>query len=163
MNHTVEVQWGSGIVELTWIGSVHLPKLEMVTSVHGCCFVQGKVLLVNIWSRGFTFPGGHIEAGETPEEAFHREVLEEGYVKGRARQVGMIEVSHRNNPQFDPKGKYPLVGYQVFYRMDIEEVLPFIRNEESSCLVWAEPSEVPFVIDDHELALEALKEALKMS
>ncbi|RIW32721.1 NUDIX domain-containing protein [Bacillus salacetis] len=161
MSRTVKVQWGSGRVELTWSDAAQLPPLEKITSVHGCCFHQGKVLLVNIKGRGFNFPGGHVEGGETPEQAFHREVLEEGWVKGRVRHVGMIKVSHRNNPQFDPKGKYPLIGYQVFYRMDIEEMLPFQRNNESSCRIWAEPSEVPYVINDHELALEALNEAVK--
>ncbi|WP_421382797.1 NUDIX domain-containing protein [Bacillus salacetis] len=162
MRKTIKVQWGSGLVELTWIRSEQLPPTELVTSVHGCCFDQGKVLLVNIKGRGFNFPGGHVEAGETPEEALHREVMEEAFVKGKVRQISLIEVSHKNNPEFDPKGKYPLVGYQVFYRMDIKEVLPFLRNNESACRIWAEPSEIPYVINDHEFALEALNEAVKV-
>jgi 8-oxo-dGTP diphosphatase len=161
MRKSIKVQWGSGLVGLTWISSEQLPPIEAVTSVHGCCFHQDKVLLVNIKGRGFNFPGGHVEKGETPEEAFHREVLEEAFVKGKVRQIGMIEVSHKYNSGFDPKGKYPMVGYQIFYRMDIEEVLPFLRNNESACRIWAEPSEVSYVINDHELALEALNEAVK--
>ncbi|WP_456272698.1 NUDIX domain-containing protein [Bacillus sp. AK031] len=157
--NTVRVQWESGLVELTWIVSKELPPLDKVTSVHGCCFYNGMVLLVNIKGRGFNFPGGHIEQGESPEEAFAREAMEEGYVKGRAGQIGMIKVSHENNPGFDPKGKYPVVGYQLFYRMDIEEVLPFLRDNESTCRIWAEPREVPYVMDDHELAVEILQEA----
>jgi 8-oxo-dGTP diphosphatase len=161
MSKSIKVRWGSGIVELTWIRTEQAPPNETVTSVHGCCFHQDKVLLVNIKGRGFNFPGGHVETDETPEEAFHREVLEEAFVKGRVRQIGMIEVSHKNNSEFDPKGKYPLIGYQVYYRMDIEEVLPFQRNAESAFRIWAEPSEIPYVINDHELALEALNEAVK--
>ncbi|MGD6805009.1 NUDIX hydrolase [Rossellomorea vietnamensis] len=161
MSRRIKAQWGSSQVELTWRAQAPMPPLEKITSVHGCCFEQGKILLVHIKGRGFTFPGGHIEAGETPEEAFHREVLEEGCVKGRTNRIGLIEVSHENNPEFNPKGKYPLIGYQVFYRMDIEEVFPFIRNNESTCRIWVEPAEIPYVIDDHELALEAFKEAVK--
>lgn len=159
MSNSVRVQWGSGLVELTWSSSAEMPPVDKITSVHGCCFHQGKVLLVDIEGRGFNFPGGHVEPGETPEEAFHREVMEEGYVKGKVSRMGMIKVSHEHNPDFDPKGKYPLIGYQVFYRMEIEEVMPFLRNNESSCRIWAEPQEVPYVIDDHELALEILREA----
>ena len=162
MSQSVKVQWGSGLVELTWTSSTAMPPRELITSVHGCCFHHGKVLLVNIKGREFNFPGGHVEAGETPEEAVHREVLEEGSVKGKAGMIGIIEVSHMNNPDFNPKGKYPLIGYQVFYRMDIEEVLPFLRNNESACRIWVEPSEIPYVINDHELALEFLKEALRV-
>ncbi|MGF2614238.1 NUDIX domain-containing protein [Rossellomorea vietnamensis] len=161
MNRKIKVQWGSGLVDLTWKTCDPMPPVEKITSVHGCCFEKGKILLVHIKGRGFTFPGGHIEAGETPEEAFHREVLEEGCVRGRINRIGMIEVNHEKNPEFDPKGKYPLIGYQLFFRMDIEEVCPFIRNNESLCRIWVEPAEIPYVINDHELALEAFKEAAK--
>ncbi|WP_409252598.1 NUDIX domain-containing protein [Bacillus sp. SCS-153A] len=161
MSGSVNVKWGSGLVELTWIPSQEMPPSRPVTSVHGCCFYEGKVLLVNIKGRGFNFPGGHVKVGEPPEEAFHREVMEEAFVKGKAVNIGMMEVSHRNNPDFDPKGKYPLIGYQVFYRMDIEEVLPFVKNDESSSRIWVEPSEAPFVINDHELTLDILIEAVK--
>jgi len=41
-----------------------------------------KCLIFFVDGRGFTFLGGHIENGETPEEAFHKEAFEEGYVKG---------------------------------------------------------------------------------
>ena len=42
---------------------------------------QGKILLVNSPWRGWEYPGGLIEPGETFEEALHREVREESGVE----------------------------------------------------------------------------------
>lgn len=72
----------------------------------------------------------------------------------------MIEVSNEDNPLYDPSGKYPFIGYQLFYRMDITACLPFSREHETLCRIWVEPSEVPYVMNDHELALLILEEAL---
>ena len=41
---------------------------------------EGKILLVNSPWRGWEYPGGLIESGETFEEALHREVREEAGV-----------------------------------------------------------------------------------
>ena len=42
---------------------------------------EGKILLVNSPWRGWEYPGGLIEPGETFEEALHREVREEAGVE----------------------------------------------------------------------------------
>ncbi|KIL38784.1 DNA mismatch repair protein MutT [Gordoniibacillus kamchatkensis] len=161
MSKTIYANWGGHNVKLTWILSDTLPDITKVTSVHGYCFYQGKVLLVHVKGRGFDIPGGHVEQGESPEQAFHREAYEEGYVKGELRYLGMIEVSHEDNPLYQPGGKYPLVGYQLFYRMDIDQSLPFQRENESTSRIWVEPEEIAYVMNDHELSLLVLEEALK--
>ncbi|MFD1737742.1 NUDIX hydrolase [Bacillus salitolerans] len=149
-------------MKLTWIPVKVLPDPSKITSVHGLCFEKGKMVVVHVKGRGFNNPGGHIEKGETPEEAFHREAYEEASVRGNIQLVGMIEVSHEENPLYDQNGKYPLIGYQLYYRMDIIECLPFQREHETTCRIWVEPEEYPYIIDDHELSLLALKEALRM-
>jgi 8-oxo-dGTP diphosphatase len=160
---SVYVNWSGHRVKLTWCPNKTRSNCEKITSVHGCCFYEGKILLVHIKDRGFNFPGGHLEGAETPEEAFHREAFEEGYVKGNIQYIGLIEVSHEENPLFDSKGKYPMIGYQMFFRMDIEECLPFLRQNESISRIWVEPNEVQYVINDHALALSVLEEALKLN
>ncbi|WP_245808909.1 NUDIX domain-containing protein [Shouchella patagoniensis] len=86
--------WNGHNVKLTWMPNHVLSSEKVITSVHGLCLYQGLVLLVNIKGRGFNYPGGHIEDGESPIDALHREVYEEGYVKGEAIYIGAIEVSH---------------------------------------------------------------------
>ena len=57
---------------------------------------EGKILLVNSPWRGWEYPGGLIEPGETFEQALHREVREEAGVEieitgfvGICKNVGM--------------------------------------------------------------------------
>ncbi|MFJ5764351.1 NUDIX domain-containing protein [Lysinibacillus sp. NPDC093210] len=149
---TFIVDWDGGKVKLTWMPRMKLTNSLIVTSVHAVCMKDGKVLLAHIKHRGFNYPGGHVETGENIEEAILRESYEEGYIKGTIQYIGSIEVSHKENPSFNSKGKYPVIGYQAFFRMDVLECLPFLREHESCTRIWVELSEVPFVINDHELS-----------
>lgn len=162
MENQIFVDWGESKVKLKWESKKSISQNEIVTSVHCYCFYKGKILLVHVKKRGFTCPGGHIEIGETPEDTIHREVYEEGYVKGKIYYLGAIQVSHEDNPNFSEKGKYPLIGYQLFYKMDIEECLPFLREYETLSRIWIEPEEFPYVVKDHDLTLLILKEALRI-
>ncbi|WP_397539317.1 NUDIX hydrolase [Rummeliibacillus pycnus] len=160
MMKSISVDWDGQKVNLTWIPKYLLRNQDIITSVHAICIQNDKVLLSKIKNRGFNYPGGHIEKGESPEEALHREVYEEAYVKGDITYLGSIEVNHKENPYFDTYGKYPIVGYQVFYRMDIKTCDSFLRENEAETRIWVEPSEIPFVIDDHEIASVILENAL---
>ena len=156
----VYVKWGENTVKLTWKPELVLTEDRIVTSVHGICVLDGKILLSHIEGRGFNSPGGHLENDETPEETLHREIYEEAYVRGTATYLGCIEVSHEENPTYN--GKYPKVAYQAFYRVDITECLPFLREFEAKTRIWVEPSEVIQVVDDHELILEIIEDAMKV-
>jgi 8-oxo-dGTP diphosphatase len=161
MNNSIYVDWGGQNIKLTWLPTDQVPNFNQVTSVHGICFHENKILLVHIKGRGFTVPGGHVEGDETWEQALHREAYEEGYVRGAITQyLGMIEVNHQENPLFDSNGKYPLVGYQIFYRMDIIECLSFARENEAIARIWVEPSEFRYVVNDHALINLVVEEAL---
>ena len=125
MSNQIYVNWGGNKVCLKWVPYKEINKRELITSVHSYCFAEGKVLLVQVKERCFNIPGGHIELGENPEEALLREVYEEGYVTGDVKYIGAIEVNHRENENFLQNGPYPMIGYQLFYRMDIKKVFPF--------------------------------------
>lgn len=117
-------------------------------------------MLVHVDGRGLNIPGGHTEPGETPEETLHRVAYEEAYVTGELKYTGAIRVDHTENAKFIENGKYPRIGYQLFYRMEITECLPFLRQHETLSRIWVEPEEVPYVMDDHEIAFLVLTEAI---
>lgn len=62
------------------------------------CDYEGKWLLTSHKERGWEFPGGKIEAGETPEAAAKREVFEEtGGMLESCIHLGEYEVSNGSN------------------------------------------------------------------
>ncbi len=125
------VDWGGHKLKLIWESGL-LPERDLITSVHGFCFKDGKLLMVDLDDRGWDFPGGHIEVGETAEVCFRREAMEEGYVTGDCVLLGSIEIDHNENPLWNEQSPYPKIGYQVFYKMDITELHPFEAGYESS-------------------------------
>jgi len=129
---TKYVHWGGAKVKLTWQRDKKLPPKSLITSVHGFCFKDNQLLLVNLNDRGWDFPGGRIEFQETPEECMKREAYEEGYISGRCFPLGFIVVDHNENPNWNEDSPYPKVGYQVFYRMDIERIHTFQAKYESN-------------------------------
>lgn len=144
--------WSGNPVKLTWIADNQMPNKHLVTSVHAFCFEGDKLLLVRIEGRGFNVPGGHLEQDEEPLEALNRELLEEAYVTAcDPRLLGHIIVDHSENERFDPNGKYPLIGYQLFYRMELAQLNRFERKHESTCRIWVEGEEAPHILDDHDL------------
>ena len=135
---TTYVNWDNAKVKLSWQEEGQLPPRNLISSVHGFCFHDDKVLLVNLKQRGWDMTGGHIEAGESPEECFKRETLEEAYVSGDCKLLGSIMVDHSENSQWNEDSPYPKIGFQVFYRMNITEVHEFEAEYESSERIFVE-------------------------
>lgn len=155
------MNWGNSKVKLTWKCDSQLPPRKLITSVHGFCFKEEKILLVNLDHRGWDFPGGHIEEEETSEDCLKREAYEEGYVTGKVFLLGHIIVDHNENPTWDASSNYPKVGYQVFYRMDIERLHDFQAKFESAERTLISPCEITEYYQDwNELYQEILDHAL---
>lgn len=157
---SIMTEWGGQPVKLTWLPDYTIKDEDVVTSVHAICIQNNKIILSKIKNRGYNYPGGHIEKGESLEAAIHREVYEEAYIKGDITYIGAIEVEHKDDPHFNMNEKYPVVGYQAFYRMDVKRCDPFLRENESLARIWVETSEIPYVIEDHDIALTILEKAL---
>ncbi|QTD39701.1 NUDIX hydrolase [Sporosarcina sp. Te-1] len=138
---SISVDWYGHIVQLTWMRQL-MPERDLITSVHAVCFHREQLLQVNLNDRGWDFPGGHIEKGETAEACVEREVQEEAYVTGTCQLLGAVKVNHEANPLWNESSPYPKVGYQLFYRMDITEFLPFAAEHESTERLLIRPDEV---------------------
>ncbi len=72
-----------------------------------CLIFEGDKLLMKLAVKGmskgrWSFPGGHLEAGETPRKASDREVLEEtGLTVSEARYHGKIFFAFDNRHELD--------------------------------------------------------------
>ncbi|WP_232336795.1 NUDIX hydrolase [Planococcus lenghuensis] len=104
------VQWGEATVKLTWVPGAEVPDAGLVTSVHGMCMQGEELLLVNLDHRGWDIPGGRIEGREDPETCFKREAMEEGYVSGQCRLLGMSLLIIRIIPHGQRKTHIPKSG-----------------------------------------------------
>lgn len=125
--------YGGNVVYLTFISpdKAQLIDKKLVSSVH-CFPVKSDSALFTINPRGIDIIGGHVEAGETPEQAMHREAMEESCIKiNSMRVLGAIQVDNRDNPRAIELGYAP-IGYQLFYIVDNFEELPFVVEHECS-------------------------------
>ena len=87
---------------------------------------KGEILMVNSPWRGWEYPGGLIEPGETFQEALHREVREESGVEIEITGfVGICKNVERNIVNIDFTAKY--IGGELR------------TSEESTEVLWATP------------------------
>ena len=111
---------------------------------------SGAILMVHHPERGWEFPGGHVEDGEHPEQALHREMVEEIGGVGTLLAwnktyypngwVGLVCVDDEDTPF--SKEKWSVNDHQVtsvqwftdlpdFTHWDVQEVIDLSRWVDS--------------------------------
>ena len=109
-----------------------LPPAELITAAIGLIFEGDKLLMTRLRERDWDLPGGHIEPGETPEEAVKREIHEETAARVRNLRVfGHMKISI-HGPK--PEGfAYPYPsGYMVFYMGELLSLDAFSATDEAT-------------------------------
>ena len=110
-----DVEWLPKPNTVTTVCSDTLPDISLITTAFVIAIHKGNILLAHIDGRGWSIPGGHMERGETPEEAARREIFEEtGAEVGELQLVGyhhMLCDGERPDKYYYP---FP-ESYQVFY------------------------------------------------
>lgn len=75
-----------------------IPVMDRIDSAGCICFKGNSVLLIRYFNH-YSFPKGHIEKGETVEEAALRETEEESGIKARIATTPVIVPSQRKGDE----------------------------------------------------------------
>ena len=117
-------------------------------SARGIVVKDGKVLLNHIAKYGcYEFPGGGLEAGETPVQALEREITEEtGYVVKPESIEEFGIVIRRQQDSKDPEGIFEQKNYYYFCEVGDEKVprKPDAHEiAEGAEPIWTETLSIP--------------------
>ena len=163
MNPTEKFIFDGRAINLTWVAASVYPTEISISQVSGFCMDNaGRVLLVKN-KRGWAFPGGHPENGESPEKTLIREVTEEADVSlDSYRLIGYMDVNDPDNENTEGK-RY----IQLRYLARIGTIHDFAKEFETTERIFVTLDELSNYISwinspTGQGQLKTLKEALSL-
>jgi 8-oxo-dGTP pyrophosphatase MutT (NUDIX family) len=119
----------------------NLPPAHLITSALALAFRKQSILMTKLNARGWDIPGGHLERGESPEIALHREVREEtGALLSNVRLLGYQHI--RLLAPCPPNYRYPCPeSYQTFFLATVADLSDFMPTDETRARALFSPYE----------------------
>ena len=117
------------------------PPRELVSTALVLAFMGDGLLMTELVRHGWDIPGGHVEAGEQPEETARREVHEEtGATLGLLHPLGYQRL-HLLGPRPESY-RYPYpTRYQAFYQAQVTDLPTFLPTAETRGRALFPPAE----------------------
>lgn len=154
-----DIAWLPRPHESLLVLATHLPPLELISTAFVLAFSEERILQTRLVKRGWDLIGGHIESGESPEEAARREAYEEAGV--RLGALHLLGYQHLRLLGARPEAyryTYP-DSYQVFYYAQIislDDFSPTSEAQERGLFSPAEAEKLPWVQAYKQFYLAAL-------
>ncbi|WPK11384.1 NUDIX domain-containing protein [Lysinibacillus louembei] len=123
-----------------------LTSFEQLAGSYAIIQSEGRWLICyNRWRKQWELPAGGCEADETPKQCAVRELYEEtGQIAAELSFYGVLKSRNIQNDNV----KYNPVYYGV-----IEQLMPFVENEETACILLWDMRAAIEAIDEVDLAL----------